>query len=360
MRNGPIPSSGAMEGGGAYNKHAKLPASGGAFALPDFERAVRKIPLDPENQPIIIADYGSSQGRNSLAPMRKAIEVLRTRLAPDRPILIYHEDLPANDFNALFEVLDRDPDSYALDEPNVYPCAIGRSFYQRVLPPNHVHLGWSSYAAMWISRVPTQIPGHFFVPRSTGDVRAAFERQGARDWESFLSLRANELRPGGRLVVAVPGADEDGVSGYENIMDQANATLSDMVAEGAIAADERARMVIGAWPRGRRDLLAPFARENRFSGLIVEHCQTNALADAAWVDYQRDGNAEALANKHALFFRTIFAPTLAGALERNRDAERVRAFNGRLEVGLKRRLVDRPEPINSLVETIVVEKNSAP
>ena len=360
MMSDPIPSSGAMEGRGAYNKHAKLPASGGAFALPHWERAAQSIPLDPGNQPIVIADYGSSQGKNSLAPMRKAIEVLRTRLGPDRPILIYHEDLPANDFNALFEVLDKDPNSYALSEPNVYSCAIGRSFYQSVLPPDHVHLAWSSYAAMWISRVPTQIPNHFFVPRSTGEVRAAFEQQGGRDWESFLSLRANELRPGGRLVIAVPGANEDGISGYENIMDHANATLADMVVEHAITAAERARMVIGVWPRARRDLLAPFAREQRFSGLRVEHCETNTLVDAAWADYQRDGNAGALANKHALFFRTIFAPTLAGALERNRDAERLRDFSDRIELGLKQRLLNRPEPITSLVETIVVAKNDEP
>jgi hypothetical protein len=143
-------------------------------------------------------------------------------------------------------------------------------------------------------------------------------------------------------------------------MDHANATFADMVVEHAITAAERARMVIGVWPRARRDLLAPFAREQRFSGLRVEHCETNTLVDAAWADYQRDGNAGALANKHALFFRTIFAPTLAGALERNRDAERLRDFSDRIELGLKQRLLNRPEPITSLVETIVVAKNDEP
>ena len=80
------PPSGAMEGRGAYNRHAELPASGGAFALPHFERAVRALPLDTGDQPIVIADYGSSQGKNSLAPMRTAIEALRTRRGADRPI----------------------------------------------------------------------------------------------------------------------------------------------------------------------------------------------------------------------------------------------------------------------------------
>jgi SAM dependent carboxyl methyltransferase len=355
MVNEPIPSSGAMERGGAYNQHAKIPASGSAFALTHWERAVGAIPLDLDDQPVVIADYGASQGKNSLAPMRVAIEALRGRLKPERPILIYHEDLPANDFNALFELLDSDQDSYALHDPYVFPCAIGRSFYKSVLPSNYVHLGWSNYAAMWISRIPTQIPGHFFVPRSTGDIRAAFERQGAQDWENFLSLRAGELRPGGRLVVSVPGADEQGMSGHENIMDQANATLAEMVEEGAITADERARMVIGVWPRQRSDLLAPFAGRGRFKGLKVEHCETNALTDSAWDEYQMSGNTEALAEKHALYFRAIFAPTLAGALHSN-DIGHRGAFCDQLGEGLKRRLMNRPEPIKSLVETIVVAK----
>jgi hypothetical protein len=289
--------------------------------------------------------------------MRIAIEALRTRRGPDRPIVVYHVDLPANDFNALFETLQDDPERY--NQPNVFPCAIGRSFYENVLPPGGVHIGWSSYAAMWVSRIPTRIPGHFFVLRSAGEVRAAFDQQGARDWERFLSLRSRELRAGGRLVVSVPAANDDDVSGFEDIMDDANAVVEEMVGEGAVTQNERARMVIGAWPRRRRDLLAPFARGGKFMELKVEHCETNSLPDAAWANYQRDGDKDALASAHALFFRTVFAPTLAGALAPSDETERRRAFSDRLEIGLKQRLADRPQPIDSLVETIVLAKSDA-
>ena len=47
------------------------------------------------------------------------------------------------------------------DDPNVFPCVIGRSFYESVLPQQSVSLGWSSYAAMWLSHIPSTIPGHF-------------------------------------------------------------------------------------------------------------------------------------------------------------------------------------------------------
>jgi hypothetical protein len=62
--------------------------------------------------------------------------------------MVYHVDQPSNDFNSLFELLDTNPDRYSFDDPCVYPSAIGRSFYENVLPPNSVHIGWSSYAAV--------------------------------------------------------------------------------------------------------------------------------------------------------------------------------------------------------------------
>jgi hypothetical protein len=347
-----------MEGRGAYNKHVKLPAGGAALALPLLEKAIQNMKLDLDGRSVVIADYGSSQGKNSLAPMQFAIRNLRSRIGENRPILVFHIDQPTNDFNSLFEVLATDPNRYALQEPHAFPCAIGRSFYERVLPPESVHLGWSSYAAVWLSRIPTLIPGHFISLCSVGAVRAEFERQGAQDWESFLSLRASELLPGGRLVVVLPGITENGSSGFEGIMNHANAVLAQMVEEGAITAAEQARMVLGAHPRRRAELLAPFARNGRFRDLTVEVVDESVLTDSAWTDYEGDGDSEALAAKHALFFRSVFMPSLASALTRvrNGDAEALTAFGDRLEEGMKRRLAKQPAAMHSFVHTIVLAK----
>jgi hypothetical protein len=349
---------GVMEGEGAYNKYAKLPAGGAALAVRLLEKAVQTVGLDGSGQPVVIAEYGSSQGKNSLVPMQIAIRNLRQRVGPDRPICVFHVDQPSNDFNSLFEVLDTDQDRYMQGEPNVFPCAIGRSFYERVLPPDSVHIGWCSYAAVWLSRIPALIPGHFISAHSTVEVRAAFERQGAHDWEAFLSLRARELRPGGRLVVVLPALAHDGSSGFENIMDQANAVLAEMVAGGVVTAAERARMTLRAHPRRNGDLVAPFARDGSFRKLTVEDFEMKELPDAAWTDFQRDGDQEALANRHALFFRAVFVPSLASALDlvRSGDSEAARIFGDRLEAGLKRRLASQPAPMNSFVQTIVLAK----
>jgi SAM dependent carboxyl methyltransferase len=353
-----MPFYGTMEGGGAYNKCAKLPAAGAALALPLWEETLKSVEREAGEQPVVLADYGSSQGKNSLVPMQIAIKTVRNRLGPSRPISVFHIDQPSNDFNTLFEVLDADSDRYARNDPNVFPCAIGRSFYENVLPRGSVHIGWCSYAAMWLSRIPASIPGHFIPIRSTATVRAEFDRQGAQDWKSFLWLRAKELRPGARLLVVLPGVDDNGVAGFEPLFDHLNATLADMVEIGAITTDERAAMVVAAYPRRKRDLLAPFASNGMFQGLTVEGFEMFALQDAAWADYERDGNKEAWAAQHASFFRSAFTPSLGSALAhvRSDDAEALRIFGDRLEDGLKRRLATNPAALHSIVQAVVLAK----
>jgi SAM dependent carboxyl methyltransferase len=350
---------GVMEGNGAYNRGARIPASGALASLPLLETAVRNIKLNSGPEPIVIADYGCSQGKNSLAPMRVAIDRLREKAAADRPILVFHVDQPDNDFSTLFKVLDSDPQRYALNGPDVFSCAIGKSFYKSVFPQGYVHLAWSSYAAVWLSRIPGQITGHFMAPHSRGEERAAFERQAAQDWTDFLSLRARELHLGGRLVVVLPGLDDKGKSGIEPLMQGANAALAEMVDDGAIRTEERDRMVLGSYPRLRAELLAPFGRNGHFHGLTVECCELTWLPDGVWAEYELDHNAEALAAKHALFFRAVFAPSLALSLTEVNSSGRYRTFADDLERRLKRRLMEQPTPLHAWAQTMVMAKEDS-
>lgn len=353
----PVP--GVMEGRGAYNQHGKVPVNGAALALPLLEKAVQSIALDTNGGPVTIADYGSSQGKNSLVPIGRAIQCLRQRVGSNKCILVFHIDQASNDFNTLFGVLEAEQDSYSKGAPNVYAAGVGRSFYQSVLPGGCVHLGWCSYAAVWLSKVPMRIPGHIFPHRATGDARREFERQAVSDWETFLCLRGRELRPGGRLVVVLPGLGEDGLSGFEEVMDRAISVLDEMAEEGSIKPQEREQMALGVYPRRREDLLEPF-EEGHFNGLRVEHLEIFNLPDTFWADYERDGDKQSLATRQSLFFRAVFMPTLATALEQVRagSTEALRNFGDRLQAGLTRRLMDRPHPMHSLVQVLVLAKES--
>lgn len=349
---------GVMEGEGAYNRHAKLAAGGAGIAMPFLEKAVRSTVVNPGETPIVVADYGSSQGKNSLMPIGFAIRCLRERIGLDPSILVFHIDQPRNDFNSLFAVLHGDSGSYLLTQSNVFPCAIGRSFYQQVVPANSVHLGWSSYAAQWLSQIPTFIPEHIFVHCSTDAVRSQFGRQAAQDWETFLALRARELRTGGRLVLLLPGFGDQGLCGFEAGMDRANLALAEMVQEGAITAEERTRMVIGGYIRHKSELLAPFLHGGQFQSLRVEACEAFEVPDAAWMQYEQDGDVKALALKHVLFFRSIFMPSLASALDqvRSGDTQAFRAFADRLEQGMRRQVEAHPAPAKTFVQVMVISK----
>ena len=76
----------------------------------------------------------------------------------------------------------------------------------------------------------------FRFQRSTGEVRAAWSGR-VRGLGNIPSLRALELRPGGCLVVSVPGADEHGASVFERVLDLANAELATMVDQADIKAE---------------------------------------------------------------------------------------------------------------------------
>ena len=58
-----------MEGHGAYNRSSRVQATGSSPAVPSLEIAARQVDLAAPPEPIVIADYGSSEGRNSLSPI---------------------------------------------------------------------------------------------------------------------------------------------------------------------------------------------------------------------------------------------------------------------------------------------------
>jgi hypothetical protein len=127
-------------------------------AVPLLEQAAAAVPLPNAPEPIVIADYGSSDGRNSLAPLAMAIRRLRERIGSERAVSVVHTDLPANDFTALFQTLASAPTSYLRDDPAAFASAIGRSFYQQILPSQSVTLGWSAWAVQWLSGPPRRSP----------------------------------------------------------------------------------------------------------------------------------------------------------------------------------------------------------
>jgi hypothetical protein len=332
-----------MEGCGAYNRSSRVQAAGLSPAVPMLQRAAQTAALPADSQPIVVADYGSSQGRNSLAPMNAAINVLRQRIGSDRPISVIHTDLPQNDFSALFHTLNTDPNSYLQTQSEVFASAVGRSYFEQILPPASVTLGWSSWAVQWLSRVPGIIPDQVQIAFSRDPAaRAAFSTQAAEDWRNFLTARARELIPGGKLAILTMSVDEDGNFGYAPLVRAIYAALLDLVENGLITSNEARHMAIPTVARSRADFLSPFDVDGCFVGLFVEELETFDGEDGIWLDYEQHRNAGQFAAQWAAFSRASVFPTLAGNLESGGDARAV-DFCDRLEAGTAARLSAAPE-----------------
>ena len=343
-----------MEGHGLYNRNSGVQAAGLSPAVPLLQRAAAAVPLTGV-EPIVIADYGASQGHNSLTPIGVAIRTLRDRVGPERAVSVIHTDLPGNDFSALFQTLRNDPDSYLRGDPAAFASAVGRSFYEQILPSDTVTLGWSSWAVQWLSRSPGPIPDHVQVAYSRDPAtRAAYARQSAEDWRNFLACRGRELRQGGRLLVVTMALHDNGDFGYHGLLAAMYAALSGLVDEGFISEQEKRRMAIPTVAHSRADLMAPFSEQGRCADFAIEHVDVFNGDDRIWRQFERDGDARKFGASWASFSRASVFPSLALGLDGSNGDPRAAAFFEKLEAGLAMRLATAPEPMVIPLASVVL------
>ena len=341
----------------SYTASSRLKASGLPIAIKLFEQSAQAVPLPRAPQPIAIADYGAATGYNSLLPIGAAIAILRARTRTDRAILVAHTDLPGNDFTALFTTLTEDPDSYLVKDAATFASAVGRSFYQQILPSESIALGWSSWATHWLSRVPAPVGDHIHVAHSAdGAARRAYDRLAALDWHDFVAFRGRELAPGGRLVVLTLGLDDDGRPGFAGVMQALLAVLQGMVDDGALCPDELSRMVIPTVGRTEKEFRAPFAPSGRFEGLSVEHFEAFEAEDVFWARYLVDGDAGKFGAAWAGFARAAIFPTLTTALDGGSGDPRAAGFAEALESQLAGKLAGAPQQMTIPLATVVLVK----
>ena len=140
----------AMVGDGFYNLHSRQQAEAAEVTLDVLRRAMSTLPRDLAAT--TVADYGASQGANSMRPIGEIISALRSR--SQAPLTVVHTDQPSNDWTTLFDTVYDAPFSYLRGATDIFPQAVGRTSYDQVLPDASVIAGWSSTAALWLSRRP--------------------------------------------------------------------------------------------------------------------------------------------------------------------------------------------------------------
>ncbi|XP_068638664.1 loganic acid O-methyltransferase-like [Aristolochia californica] len=195
---------------------------------------------------VVIADLGCSVGPNTFLVVQAIIDALRLKykssislFSSDMPeFLVFFNDQVANDFNTLFQSLP--------SEDRYFAAGIPGSFYHRLFPKASIHFVHSSYANQWLSQVPKEVrdenslawnKGRIFYTGAPTKVWTAYAAQYAKDLESFLQARAQEVVMGGLMALLFPccqNGNSSNESPIAKVFSLLGSTLMDMAKTGDI------------------------------------------------------------------------------------------------------------------------------
>lgn len=302
-----------MEGGGAYDRHNEYQERGALAHADLIAAAAGEIVPDLARGSVVLVDYGCAQGKVSNPLIRTAIERLR-RSHRDVPVQVYHNDLLANDWAALFARLRTDESYLNVAGGPVTPLVSATSFYQPVTPRGIVDLGLSFAAIQWLSAPgPRGCGSALYFDQLEGAARARMAEQAHADWTRFLTLRTDELAPGGRLVIDMMGVSEGGRSAGHQAWQLVRAVCEELTREGRLDAARLDDYVLPVYERSAEEARRPF-EEAIGTRLRLERLELVPVQDPFMQRYRSDGDAAALAEGFVGFFRAFSEPSLRDGL----------------------------------------------
>lgn len=308
-----------MKGGGYYDEHSEYQQRTAQTAAALIEESVQAVPPPPAGSTFVIVDYGSSTGKNSIASVRSAVAAVRAR-ERDRPVAAVHNDLPTNDWNELFANLAARPDSYlALPDPSVLPLASAISFYEPAVPAGTAHLGVSFSAAHWLRTQPDVEVDGFYFCEASGAPRAALAAQADTDWTTFLTARAADIAPGGRLLIQMVGTDVRSPVVPDvtarNLLRAMTEAAQDLVDAGALDQAAFARYLLPVYARTPDEARRPIERPGPLADAFrVEVARTDPVSNPYLDQWRRDHDAAAYARSYAAFVRGFTESSLRANL----------------------------------------------
>lgn len=314
-----MPAITGMKGEGFYDRHSAPQGAAIQMLAEWMAEAATTVALPPAPRPVVLVDFGSSEGRNAIAVMRAAAATIRQRTA--QPIQTIYSDLPSNNFNQLFANLN-DPALISGFPTEVYPGAAPGSFYRALLPPGTVQLATCFNSILWMDRLPAvSVPDFVSYRRPlrgltvAPEVEAAFTCQAATDLENFLQARAREMTPGGKLLVASPG-DTEQHRCCDGCYDSLNDACLDLVANGRIERARYERLTLPVHFRTAAELVAPLKKEASplREAFALERAETMEVPTPFEREFERTGNAAHYAAAYTGFLRAFTEPVVRAAL----------------------------------------------
>ena len=304
-----------MKGAGYYDEHSEYQQRTAQTAAALIEESVRAVPPLAPGATFVIVDYGSSTGKNSIASVRSAVVAVRAR-ERDRLVAAVHNDLPTNDWNELFANLATRDDGYGgLTGPPVLPLASAISFYEPVVPAAAAHLAVSFSAAHWLRSQPdVDAPDAFYFCDAPDGARAALAAQADADWSTFLTARAADLAPGGRLLVQMVGTDGSEVTARK-LMRAMTEVAREMVEAGALERTPFERYLLPVYARTPEEARHALERPGPLADAFhVEVARTDPVPNPYLDKWHRDHDAAAYGRSYAAFVRGFTESSLRANL----------------------------------------------
>ena len=218
--------------------------------MPLLEQAVLDLCCTTLPESVAIADLGCSSGPNTFFAVSEIMTIIYRRcrqLGRSPPgFWVFLNDLPGNDFNAVFKSLPTFHEKMKEENGEEFgPChvaAVPGSFYHKLFPSRRLHFVHSSCSLHWLSQVSllskltqketvpynvdslfllgftlilSQVPpellnkqitnkGKIYLSKTSSPALIdAYASQFQRDFSLFLKLRSEETVPGGRMVLSL-------------------------------------------------------------------------------------------------------------------------------------------------------------
>ena len=321
-----------MKGGGYYSRVNLGMRQVINNSLDLVKAAIDGMDIGGRDRVFGIGDYGSADGGTSHELFRNIIAMVRAR-APKRPIVVNYNDLPKNDFSALFGMLNEEDDvlgvrSYMRDYDNVYVLASGTSFYRQVFPSESIDFGYSCTALHWLSEKPGSISNHIHAVGAKGAELKAYASQARKDWQTILLHRAAELVPGGKLVFVIFSKDEQGRflgnTGGVSMFDTSNAIWLKLVDEGVVTKEEYVNVTFPQFYRTTEDFLAPFSDPSsdvNKAGLSLDHIESRIVGCPYADRYRKTRDLDSFAPAYVDMYRSWSESTFYNGLSPSHPAE---------------------------------------
>jgi hypothetical protein len=312
-----------MKGSGFYDRHSTAQLASIKLVADWIAVAVAEMTLPPQDRPITILDLGSAEGGNAVFAMALVVDALRKR-RQDQSIQITYSDLASNNFNGLFRNLHESRRA-GNRQKGVYSSATGGSFYSQLMPPGTVHFATSFNAVLWLDQLPAvEVPDFVCYRRAhppraglnaPASVVAAFTQQAEHDLVHFLTARARELVPGGKLLIVTPG-DAPEKRLCDGLYDVLNDACLDLVASGRVARSRYERLTMPLYFRTLTELRAPFDDTSSPAHDLfrIDRAETLEVPTPFIKAYEQGGPVTTFAEDFTGFLRAFSEPLAQAAL----------------------------------------------